>query len=60
MSALTFESLNDKAKKVEKNRETIQRYLSSGLPIGIIKHNIVILSKQNERLLAIINSNINQ
>ena len=43
----------DKAiqKRIDNNRDEIQRFLSSELPLDIIKFNITIISNRNERLI---------
>lgn len=40
---------------INKNRDEIQRFLSSELPLDIIEFNIKILSNRNERLIKQLN-----
>ena len=42
-------------KQIDKNRDEIQRFLSSELPLDIIRFNIRILSSRNERLIKQLN-----
>ena len=42
-------------KSIDKNRDEIQKYLSSELPLDIIYYNTRILSSRNERLIKQLN-----
>ena len=42
--------------KIDKNRDEIQSFLCTDLPIAIVKFNITRLSRSNERLIEKLNS----
>ncbi len=45
----------DIQKQIDENRDKIQRFLSSELPIDLIRFHIRILSSRNERLIKQLN-----